>query len=310
MFLINLILFVNILVLCTGINLDEQIQPTSHLAIIGWSQVIGTIHWGCGGSLISNKFVLTAGRCVSSKPPDIVRLGIDASLSIMEPRNKFHTVQEFKIARIFRHPNHKVEIYYHDIAVVQLNGTVEFNERVLPACLWNLFIEPFEGLYTVGYHASYFKKIVMLSSRVTEYETVGFGDCFNTYATGVGTLLKMPAGIIRGQLCAKPKNIGQICYTTPGTPLQTNLKLLDKNLKVPFVVGISSFLNYGCNTTYPNVFTRTSLYLPWIKNVTKEEFDSVQCAQEYESIRNQFRSESDLITSGMKSHQKGFPGSK
>lgn len=265
--------------------------PTSHFALIGWPQPVGAIHWGCAGSLISMDLVLTAGRCIALKKPEVVRCGLGGARSLTSVARGTSSVatgdddveqavmyQDFEILWAKQHPKYKVELYYNDIAVVKLKGKVT-TPSASPACLWNLDLEPFIGLHSVGYHISHVNQMTSFSPAVVNYDSVDHNDCFNTYAYAMGTLLKMPSGLSRGQICVAPMDGSDLCHSTAGKPLQVTLTAINQTIVVPFIVGVSSFLNYACGASFPHVYTRVSIYLPWLRNVTQLSFDPLECAE-------------------------------
>lgn len=79
----------------------------------------------CGGSIVSENCVLTAAHCVVDyKPKD---------LSILAGTNKLrggggerYYIQEIKV-----HPNYE-ELVTSDIAVMKINGTFKFSDKIAP----------------------------------------------------------------------------------------------------------------------------------------------------------------------------------
>lgn len=127
---------------------DSPLGAYPWIALLGYtSRFQPQVVWGCGGSLINSRYVVTASHCTAeeftfNRDLTQIRLGEhDLSSEIdCETRSGSRTCapphQTFTPVEIIRHPDFNTRgTVSDDIALIRLDREVEFNAFVGPVCL-------------------------------------------------------------------------------------------------------------------------------------------------------------------------------
>ncbi|XP_058836466.1 serine protease snake-like [Topomyia yanbarensis] len=243
---------------------EAQEGEFPHQALIGWPAEENhdeQYDFLCGGSLISERFVVTAAHCGSESSrgrPVVVRLGehdLDNELD--------HQV-DFDIIDIVRHPEYRGRSAYYDIALIKLKRTVKFSSYIRPACLWTSI----SLNYTTAI-ASGFGQLGFLTSPARKLNKVSlqfFGSerCNKAFPRN----RKMETGIRDSQICAGSADGRDTCKGDSGGPLQVRTE--EKGC-LYHLIGIISWGQDACGYGHSlAIYTRIASYVRWIEQIVWE----------------------------------------
>jgi secreted trypsin-like serine protease len=89
----------------------------------GWQVRLTGSGYLCGGTLVNNIWIITAGHCVEglSQTAWTIQLG--------------QLTQTRTSVRVILHPNFNTRTFKNDIALIKMNSPVTFSSSILPACI-------------------------------------------------------------------------------------------------------------------------------------------------------------------------------
>jgi len=211
----------------------------------------------CGGSLITNMFVLTAAHCMKGINHSRIRI----VLGDHDRRRKSQVQVTRTIERVFIHAQFVKKTFNNDIALIKLSQPVKFSSHIRPVCLpvnnrsynnQNTTVVGWGKLAELGRPAEILQEVVVpvISQKKCRKST--------NYRSKEITENMFCAGYDKGVLDA--------CQGDSGGPMVWRG---DEN-NAWAQIGIVSW-GQGCaRKGYPGVYTRIGKYLDWIINIVED----------------------------------------
>ncbi|XP_058457218.1 brachyurin-like [Malaya genurostris] len=206
----------------------------------------------CGGTILTQNFVLTAAHCVfigSLATHGTVTLGVHNRAVEEESQ------QRIAHGTIKVHPNYSSTYLRNDIATIQLSTPAVFNEFVQPIDLPAISDDrSFAGL----------TGIISGFGRTSEESGSSPSDVVmftsNPIITNSDCLSAFHDEVIQAQnICLSGEGGRSVCQGDSGGPL--TVRDNDRSLQV----GIASFIHWnGCASGNPSGYVRVSHFLTWI----------------------------------------------
>ncbi|XP_055626318.1 chymotrypsin-2-like [Toxorhynchites rutilus septentrionalis] len=195
----------------------------------------------CGGSIISNRWVLSAAHCTVGRTLANTRVVVGTHL--LNSGGIMH-----QVSRIVNHAQYNGNSLTNDICVVQTASTIAFNNLVRSIPLGNANINTASGAVISGWGQLGANTGIPNNLQFLRKNIISLADCRSRHGGNA-------AFVHTNTICSLAPAGQGICMGDSGGPLTFN----------GAVHGIASWV-IPCGRGFPDVYARVSSHVNWIMN--------------------------------------------
>jgi trypsin len=195
----------------------------------------------CGGSIINNRWILSATHCTINRAQNTILIVVGSVL--LNSGGVTHIS-----SRIINHPNYDRDTIANDVSMVQTSTYITFNENVQPIALGSAFIGAGVNAIITGWGGTAVTGGPApnnLQRLVTT--TLTNADCLNRME------LQNQRFVLDSKICTLTQAGEGTCQGDSGGPLVAG----------DDVIGIASW-NIPCALGFPDGFDRVAFFRTWI----------------------------------------------
>ncbi|XP_046689251.1 venom protease-like [Homalodisca vitripennis] len=234
------------------------------MAALGYRSPKKPLEWLCGGSLISDRYVVTAAHCITNTGDSslyVVRLGdLDLDDTVADGASPI----DVPVERVIAYDNYNITTHSGDIGLVKLKNRVQYTTLIRPICLpesdtFGSSSLVGESCDITGWGRTAYgnRNAVVTHLQEARVDITDKNNCSNAYERFRNVIID------DGVVCAISP-IGQdTCQGDSGGPLMLT-SLVGGSFNF-YLLGVVS-RGYKCaEPGYPAIYSKVVFYVDWIK---------------------------------------------